>query len=201
MRRRALLLAVLLLGACSGGASPPPDSFYRLEAGDPGRRYGTPLLDGTVEVARLDADGVTGGRPIVYHADGPQLRRYSYHYWVESPAKQMQAAVIAALRRAEAARRVVRPETRVPADWRVSGTLRELSHRPGDGGGGGRIVLAATLSVVDARDGTLVLLEDFRVERPAPGDGVPAAVERFQAALTELMGRFLDRLAEGRRAG
>jgi ABC-type uncharacterized transport system auxiliary subunit len=201
VRRGALLLAVLLLAACGGGASPPPDSFYRLEAGDPGRRYGTPLLDGTVEVARFDADGVTGGRPIVYHADGPQLRRYSYHYWVESPTKQMQAAVIAALRRAEAARQVVRPDMRVPADWRISGTLKELSHRPGDGGAAGRIVLAATLSVVDARDGALVLLEDFRVERPVQGDGVPAAVARCQTALTELLGRFLDRLAEVRRPG
>lgn len=196
-RLAAALGAVLLLAACGGGSSAPSDSFYRLDPADVGRRYGQPLLDGTVQVTRFAADGVTGGRPIVYMADGQTLRQYNYHYWVESPAKQMQAAAIAALRRAEVAPRVVSPDLRVLADWRVDGTLQRLDYDPGPDS---RVRVRMELAVVDTSDGEVLLLDTFEVTRPVERDAVPAAVRAFNAATTELLGRFLDQLAEAARA-
>ena len=194
MKRLAVAFgSFLLLAACAGGSGPPADSFYRLEPSDVGRRYGQPLLDGTVQVTRFAADGVTGGRPIVYMADGQTLRQYNYHYWVESPAKQMQAAMIAALRRAEVAPRVVSPDLRVLADWRVDGRLRRLDYEPGPDR---RVVVRMELSLVDTRDGEVLLLDTFEVTQTVGRDAVPAAVRAFNAATAELLGRFLDRLAE-----
>jgi ABC-type uncharacterized transport system auxiliary subunit len=197
VRRLSVLLAgLLLLAGCAGGSGPPADSFYRLDPGDVGRRYGQPLLDGTVQVARFSADGVTGGRPIVYRTEGSTLRQYNYHYWVESPAKQMQDAVIAAMRDANAAPRVVSPDLRVLADWRVDGTLRRLDYDPGPDGANAdsRVIVRLELSLVDTRNGDLVLQETFEATRRVPEDSVPAAVESFNAAATDLLARFLDRI-------
>jgi len=191
-RLAAALGTVLLLAACGGGSSAPSDSFYRLDPADVGRRYGQPLLDGTVQVARFSADGVTGGRPIVYRADGAALRQYSYHYWVESPAQQIRDAVIEAMRRANVAPRVVSPELRVLADWRVEGTLRRLDYDPAPDG---RVVVRLELSLVDTRNGDLVLQDTFEATGSVRSDTVPAAVQSFNAAATDVLARFLDRLA------
>jgi ABC-type uncharacterized transport system auxiliary subunit len=191
-RLLALIVLLAALAGCGGGSAPPADSFYRLAPADVGRRYGQPLLDGTVQVARFGADGVTGGRPIVYLADGATLRQYSYHYWVDGPAKQMQAAVIAAMRQANVAPRVVSPDLRVIADWRVDGTLRRLEYDPGPDG---RVVVRLELSLVDTEDGDVLLLDSFEATRPVPRDKVPAAVRAFNAATTDLLARFMDRIA------
>ena len=190
-RLLALLAAGFLLAGCAGGGGPPADSFYRLDPADVGRRYGQPLLDGTVQVARFSADGVTGGRPIVYRADGVALRQYSYHYWVESPAKQMRDALIEAMREAEAASRVVSPDLRLVADWRIAGTLRRLDYDPTPGGG---VVVRLELSLVDTQDGDLVLQDTFEARRDVSGDTVSAAVASFNAATTDVLARFLDRV-------
>jgi len=191
-RLAAALGALLLLAACGSGSSAPSDSFYRLDPGDVGRRYGQPLLDGTVQVARFSADGVTGGRPIVYRADGVTLRQYSYHYWVESPAKQMRDALIEAMREANAASRVVSPNLRVLADWRVEGTLRRLDYEPAPED---RVVVRLELSLVDTQDGTIVLQDTFEARRSVPKDSVSAAVASFNAATADVLARFLDRVA------
>lgn len=190
-RLLALLAAGLLMAGCGGGSGPPADSFYRLDPADVGRRYGQPLLDGTVQVARFSADGVTGGRPIVYRADGVTLRQYSYHYWVESPAKQMRDALIEAMREANGAPRVVSPDLRVLADWRVGGTLRRLDYDPAPDG---EVVVRLDLSLVDTQDGTLVLQDTFEARRGVSEDTVSAAVASFNAATTDVFARFLDRV-------
>ena len=186
---------VLLLTACGGGSAPPPDSFYRLSADDPGRRYGRPLLPGTVEVGRFSADGVTGERALVYSNGGQRVRRYSYHHWIDSPPRLIQESLVEALRRVEAAEAVVTPELRLRSDWRVEGQLKRLEHRL-TGDGGAEVVLAIEVSVVDARDGGLVMIDGFRSRRQVASTEVEPAVEAFNVALTDVVAEFLDRLAE-----
>jgi ABC-type uncharacterized transport system auxiliary subunit len=105
----------------------------------------------------------------------------------------MQAAMIAALRRADVSPRVVSPDLRVLADWRVDGKLQRLDYAPGSDS---RVVVRMELSLVDTSDGEVLLLDTFEVTQPVGRDAVPAAVRAFNAATAELLGRFLDRLAE-----
>lgn len=203
LRRRDLLMLAgggLTLVACGGGGSVPQDSFYRLTIDDPGRRYGKPLLDGTVEVTRFEADGLTSERALVYQESGPTLRQYRTHYWVDTPTRLLQEATVKALRAAEAAPRVVTPDARVRSDYRVAGRLERLQHSPGDGGAAG-VIVAAEFEVTQARSGGLVLLRRYETRREVVDDSVPAAAVAFRDALTDIMGRFLDDLAEANGVG
>jgi ABC-type uncharacterized transport system auxiliary subunit len=196
--RRQLLHAApaglaLLLAGCGGTSAPPADSFYRLEAEDPGRRYGEPLLPGTLEVNRLSADGVTGERAIVYSEGGPKLRRYSYEFWVDSPGRLIQLALVDGLRAANTADTVATPELRLLADWRLEGTIQRLEHRL-IGDDRAEAVLALELSVVNARNGDLVLLDGFRARNDLATQNVEPAVQAFNRTLTACITSFLDRL-------
>lgn len=196
----ALALALALPGAHGCSPAPaPPDSFYRLAADDPGRRYGEPLLAGVVEVERFSADGVIGQRPIVYQDSGPALRQYHYHYWAEAPTRMLQDAFIQALRTANAASQVVTPEMRVRPAYRVIGTLKRLEHLLGHGDSTAAVVLTLEVSVIRTRDGVPMLLETYRLRRPARRAGVPAGIQAFRAAMTEVTARFLDDLAAATR--
>lgn len=196
VRRRDFLALAgvgLALGACGGAGPAPQDSFYRLTIDDPGRRFGRPLLDGTVEVARFSADGLASERAIVHAPSGPALRRYNYHYWVDSPTRLVQEAVMQALRVSDAAPRVVGTDTRVPSDYRVTGKLGRLQHETGQSGG--EVVVDLEINVIDTSRSALVMVGDYSVRRRVESDGVPAAVIAFRQALTEIVGRFLDELA------
>jgi cholesterol transport system auxiliary component len=196
-RRRLLRAApaglALLLAGCGGTSAPPADSFYRLRTEDPGRRYGEPLLPGTLEVNRLSADGVTGERAIVYAEGGPKLRRYSYEFWVDSPGRMIQQALVDALRGSGAAATVATPALRLLADWRLEGTIERLEHRL-IGADRAEAVLALELSVVNARNGDLVLLDDFQARRALSTQRVEPAVQAFNRSLTACVTDFLDRL-------
>lgn len=199
-RRRTLRLAAggapalaLLAAGCSGGTAPPADSFYRLQAQDPGRRYGTPLLPGTLEVGRFDADGVTGERALVYSEGAGRLRRYSYHYWVDSPTRLIQKALVESLRTVNAAQTVVTPNLRLLADWRLEGSVDRLEHRL-IGEERAEALLAVEFSVVNARDGRLVMIDSFSARRDLASQDVSAAADAFDSALTEVVAQFLDKL-------
>lgn len=192
-RAVSAVVALLLLVGC--GTEPvPQDSFYRLEIDDPARRYGTPLIDGTVEVERFSADGVIAQRAMVYNEGGPALRQYNYHYWAEAPTLMLQDAFIQGLRTAKAAERVVTANLRVLPDYRLVGRVKRLQHDVG--AQPPRVRMALELSVVNARDGGLILLETYETTRTARDGSVAAAVTTFRNALTEVTGRFLDDLAD-----
>jgi len=201
MRAWASVLALAALLAVAGCVTEraPSDRFYTLDIADPGRRYGQPLLDGTVEVVRLSAAGPAGERAIVYGTDdGPALRQYSYHYWIEPPPLQLRNALITALRQSGAARRVVTPETRANAAYRVTGRLIELRHHRA--GTNSAVLIEAEIAVVDTRSRETLHVATYDARAPAQGETVSAAVTAAQEALTALTGRFLDDLAGVRKA-
>ena len=132
---RWLPLAVALALAGCAQETVPQDQFYRLRVAVPAQAFGAPPLQGTLEVERLDADGLIASRPIVYsNAKTPnRVDEYHYHFWTESPPVLVQDALVAYLRGVGAAKVVVTPEVRVEPDYELSGRLSRFEQVRGAG--------------------------------------------------------------------
>ncbi|RAU21706.1 ABC transporter [Paramagnetospirillum kuznetsovii] len=187
------LLPLLALAACAGPAA-PPDNYYRIEpAAAP--RLAKPVLTGALEVDRLAADGALTERAIAFSAkDGGPLAHYKYDYWSEPPALMIQDRLAAFLTKAGAADRVVTPDLRVLADWSLRGKVRrfeQLADRS-------MVSIEIQLSVVSARDGTLVLLETYDAQTPTDSDTVTTVAAAMEKGVSDIFARFLADLTRAR---
>ncbi len=196
-RRNALAVpaaaALLAAGGC-GTEPPPPDNFYELTPADSGRRFGEPLLGGTLVVERFAADGVVAERPLLYKtAEGPRLRQYTYHYWSQTPGAMLRDAAIREYRRANVAERVASPAARLLPDYRMTGAVERLHHRRQ--GAGSAAAMAVEITITRTRDGEPVLMKRYTRTRPVATGRVSAAVRAFRTALTEILARSMDDLA------
>lgn len=191
---RALILGlVLLLGACFGGTA-PSDNFYRLEVPAPAVLPSSPL-PGVVEVGRFAAEGLTGERALLYsYRDKPdQVLRYGYQLWVEPPPVLLQNQLVRVLRETHAAPTVVTADLRVPPEFLIEGRLRRFEQIAG---APFSVVVEMDLGVVRLNGSALLLLQSYRAEKPMAGDQPADAVLAYQAAVSEIFGRFLADLAE-----
>lgn len=196
-----LLAALIVAGPVGCAGDPPPaDHFYDLIPEDSGRRFGEPVLDGTLVVERFTADGVLSERPVLYKpSDGAGLRQYSYHYWSQSPGLMLRDAVIREYRRAGVAARVVSPAMRLLPAYRMTGSVSRLFHERRKGTA--TAVLAVEITVSRARDGRPVLLETYTRRQTVGSGKIEAAVRAFQQALTDIVAQSMDDLAARVRGG
>lgn len=188
MKRLTLTVAVLLLTAC---ATPqvPRDHFYRL-AVNPPQSTAAPWLAGTVEVARVRADGMVADRPLTWAAaDSPhEVQAYHYHQWVAPPPQLLQDALVSYLRGAGVAERVVTPELRVASDYVVVGRLRRLELVTGPAPA---VAVDLELGLRGSNPDRVLLLRDYRETRAAADASVGAAVQALSAAVDALFARFV----------
>lgn len=196
MRKASWALLMLLhpaLGAC---AQPevPQDTFYRLEVGIPEMALSTPRLQGTLEIERLSADGLTAGRPIVYsRSDRPrELQEYHYHFWTEPPPVMLRDQLVTYLRGAKVASAVVTPETRVAAEYALTGKIKRLERVIGATPGAAKAVVELELGVRQTTGERLLFLETYRVETAATADTVGAAVDAMNEGLSRVFALFVS---------
>lgn len=191
--RGAFALPLLLLaGACAAPAPLPRDSFYRLEIAAPSGPAvpRAPVLAGTLLVSPFEADGLLSERPVLYGTeDQPAtVRQHDYHYWVEPPARMLQAELVDDLRAAGFAERVVTPELRVLPDYEVSGRIRRLERRLGEGRAA--VAVELELALTDLKAHRLVLVRGYRGGATAADESVAASVEALARAIGEIFERF-----------
>ncbi len=187
----AAALAALTLAACQGGGEPPPvDRFYRIAISAPDMPRG-PSLPGTVMVDRLDADGLMRERPVVYStdADGYSLAQHEYDYWVEPPARLLQAELVRYLRSAGIARSVVTPELRVQSEFEVIGTVRRFERLIGRSAP--RVAVTLELALVDRTGDNPRVVKTYAAEIACPDDTVDASVTAFNEAIAAIFAEFL----------
>jgi cholesterol transport system auxiliary component len=169
--RIILGLSVALLAACAA-PSPPADSFHRLVVAMPSQRFAAPILPGTLEVGRLEAEGTLSERPLAYQTPDGSLARYRYDLWSDVPAVMVQETLLEALRVTGAAATVVTPDLRVPPDWTLRGRITRFELIPGTG----NVAVRLRLAVVSATDGTLILQDTYEAEEASdPGPNAEAA--------------------------
>ncbi|MBC7908287.1 MAG: membrane integrity-associated transporter subunit PqiC [Rhodospirillaceae bacterium] len=186
-----VFLAALALTACAQPA-PPRDNFYRLTIATPVQPFPKPVLPGVLEVNRLDTDGALSERGLAYQEADGALARYAYDLWSDAPATAIQQNLAEYLRAAHAADEVVTPDLRVPPDWALRGRLSRFEYLPAQS----KVAVKLQLSVVSARDGTLVLLRSYAADTPVQGAGPEAAVAAFNRAMSETLSRFAADLAQ-----
>jgi cholesterol transport system auxiliary component len=185
--RMALAVLVLTLAACAGPAA-PPDSFYRIEVAAPAQRMAKPVLPGVLEVNRLSADGVAAERALAFaRADGGALGHYKYDFWSEPPGELLQDRLAHFLDASGISGRVVRPELRVLSDWILRGKVRRFEQIAGRS----EVVVDLDLAVVGARDGRLVLQENYVARVPAASERVEDAARAMEKGVGDIFARFL----------
>ena len=186
-RNLAFVLALVVMGC----AQPPlpQDIFYRLAVAEPDQHLENPHLNGTLEVVRFLADGLTAGRPIVYSDSGEPnaLFEYHYHFWVEAPTLLLRDALVAYLRAAGVAKAVVTPELRVDPDFVLAGKIHRLERVVGAERG---TVVALELSLRETGTDRLLFLETYRLRLALADDSVAGAVNSINQALSEIFADF-----------
>ncbi|OFX12902.1 MAG: hypothetical protein A2516_03930 [Alphaproteobacteria bacterium RIFOXYD12_FULL_60_8] len=192
-RSLAALALLALIASCGGGPQPPRDQFYRLDIAPPSVVLDKPVLNGGVEIDRFQADGVTIERAIAYSEDKSQLTQYAYHYWVDTPVLMLRDILVEQMRAAHVAPLVTTPENRAASDFSVLGKVKRFEHRRDNGASAA--LLEIELTVLDARNGTVLLLKDYAVEEAAADASVPAAVDAMNRAVFSLSAKFLTDLS------
>ncbi len=192
--RRAVALSLAGLLAACAGQEPPPDHFYRVDVPAATEPLARPLFSGLVEVAPMIADGLVSDRAVVYlYADEPQeVRQYTYRFWNTPPAVLVQEQLIRFLRSARVADRVVSTDLRLPADISVEGRVRRFEQV--FSGKDVRVVIDLELAVIRGKDQGLMLLKDYRAERSAQDDTLPAATTAAGEGLADIFTRLLTDL-------
>jgi len=195
-----LLLAPLLAG-CLGSAPPVPrDHYYRLLVPMPPESAtetsGAALLPGVMTVEPLLADGLLRERPLLFSADGAatELQQHNYHYWNDVPPRMLQDQMVTYLRRSGAAGLVVTPDTRVRADYRVSGKAKRFERLVGDGAP--KVVVEIELALQRLSDDALLVVDTYTAEEPAADDSVGASIEALNAATARGLDAFLGDLRQ-----
>lgn len=193
----AVIPALLLVGCQAAGEPPPVDRFYRIAVAEP-VPADRPSLDGAVLVGRLDANGLTRERPVVYSADDDvnTLAQHEYDFWIEPPARLLQSELVRYLRSTGIARSIVTPELRVRSDFEVVGTVRRFERLIGRSGP--RVAVALDLALIDRNDDRLRVVDTYSTEVACPDSSIDASVEAFNEALAAI---FADFLADIRQAG
>lgn len=174
IRVGAIVIVTLLLAACAAGPAPLPDVYFRLEP-PPAPALGP--LARRIVVEPVEAPGIYSERPLLW-ARGPALQQYYRHYWAEAPSRQLQEALVTALRQAGATQ-VYSAADRVRGDLYLRCRLRRYELQTE---GPRRAVLALEMLVTDGGQRPVLRL-DFARDKPV-ADASPRAYVDAQAALS-----------------
>lgn len=189
-----VVASVVTLAACAQPVL-PKDQYYRLQVKAPQVVRDKAMFEGTIEVDRFLADGLTAGRPIVYSEAGSEHRllEYNYHFWTEPPVVMLRNQLIDYLRAARVADMVVSPELRTRPDYRLTAKIKRLEKVVGPKPSA---IAELELGLQDEQNGDIIHLANYRVEVGAKSQSVGDAVIAMNKALTEIYARFVASLGK-----
>lgn len=193
LKALALLPALLLLSGCFGSAPPvPKEQYFRLVAATPGAQN-SGSLDGGIEIVPFTGEGVMTERPLLFTADGGRkLEQRNYAYWTDAPPQMLRDQLVAYLRDAGVAERVVPSELRVETAYAVRGTIKRLEQLVGSRSGA---VVSLELALIEKADDRLVLSRTYTAEKPTSGESIDDAVAAMNEGLNEIFAAFAGDLA------
>ncbi len=187
MFRATIFLAVLLLTACAASPPVPEDQFYQLEAVTPEQVRVAPVLVGGLEIDYTEADPLRSGRAVLYSetAQPLQLQRYHYAYWVDQPPRLVHKQVLRYLRASGIADRVVDPDQRGTAAYRLKTHLLKFEQLRGGAAPEVEVVLEASLERLPA--GPLLWTTTYRQRQVSNNGDMHATAAAMHTALAEIL--------------
>ncbi len=184
-----LVAAILMLSACTQPPL-PKDHYYRLGGiGSNDGPFATPFK-GILEVDRFLADGLVGGRSLLFTEIGKEqeVQEYHYHLWTEAPPSLIQVSLIAYLRDIKAADNITTPEMRLNPDYVISGRIRHLERIIG--GSQPKVLVELELGLKKMADDKLIFVETYRQEVTHNDENVFTAVAAMNQAVASIFKRF-----------
>lgn len=189
----AIVIPVWLSGCAASQAPVPEDKYYRLQAVAASAPLAAPIFNGTLEIERFSADGLTAGRPIVYVEEtGPnQLQEYHYHFWTQPPTIMLRDELVTYLRAVNIAGNVVIPEMRLAPDYVMAGRIRKLEQIKTTSESA---AIELEISVRQPGNGQLLFLKSYRHETPQAASGVAGAVRALNEGWNQILAELLEDL-------
>lgn len=188
-----LLPVTAVLAACAQSTAVPEDHYYRLSAvSQQGSANSVrPVLQGTVEVDRFVADGLSAGRALIFSRpqESHKVQPYNYHFWTEPPPIMLQNHLVAYLRSTGIARNVVTPELRVEPEFIVSGRIIKFEQNVG---APGRVLVELELGLKETNTDRLVHVKAYRAETSTPEAAPGKTIAAFSQSVTQIYKQFVD---------
>ena len=191
--RPLVLLAMLAaLAGCFGAAPPvPKEQYFRLIAAEPAGQASR-QISGGIEIVPFAGEGVMSERPLLFSADGGRkLEQRNYAYWTDAPPQMLRDQLIAYLRQAGVADRVVPSELRIESAYAVRGTIKRLEQLTGSDAGA---VISLELAVIENSSDRLILSKVYTAEKPTAGQSIDDAVAALNDGLDEIFAAFASDL-------
>lgn len=187
--RPIIVLLFLLIGlqACSFSGSPAPEEhFYRLpeqSANKAQQRFDT------IYIRPVMAEGIYNERAILYVKDDSPLevRRYRYHYWLNTPGKLVHEQLTNYLTTMAIGRQIV--NRRIDGqDLEISLRIRNFERLTG---ASNRVLVTLQLEAYVAGHIKPALAKTYRLESPA-GTSMHDTAAAFGQVLGALLGQISD---------
>ncbi|MDA0240074.1 MAG: ABC-type transport auxiliary lipoprotein family protein [Proteobacteria bacterium] len=192
---RWLILApfAAALAACAQSTAVPEDHYYRLSAvSEQGAvNSANPVLQGTLEVDRFVADGLSAGRALIFSRpqESHKVQPYNYHFWTEPPPIMLQNHLVAYLRSTGVAKNVVTPELRIEPEFIVSGRIIRFEQNVGSPG---RVLVELELGLKETRTDRLVHVKADRAETSTPDAAPGKTIPAFSQSIAQIYKQFVD---------
>jgi ABC-type uncharacterized transport system auxiliary subunit len=184
-----LLLMLSLLAGCAQQPPVPEDRFYRLQTPQDGSV--THPLKGSVAVKRLQSDALHNDRAILYsEASQPlQLKRYHYHFWIDTPPRLISEHLISWLRHSRAADVVLTDRPGVRPDYTLSGKIRRFEQITDKGQSS--VEVSLELQLENNGNHIPLLVRDYSARVAARSRNIEDVIAAFSEALTRIYADFM----------
>lgn len=184
-----LMLITMVLSSCSfSGAKIPSDHYYRLPEVDT-KKQTTKIFE-TILVNAVKVEGLYHERSILYvEQKAPlEVKRYHYHYWVETPAKLIRKYVQNHLLQSGLVDNVLVSASRHVKYLETDITIHRFERNLNQGGV--QILVSLQMSANNTQDQAELLNKLYSAKVNAHSDSMHATAEAFGQALNQIMLEF-----------
>jgi ABC-type uncharacterized transport system auxiliary subunit len=183
-------IVMAMAGGCGTTPPVPADSFYRLAA--PNVHSASALTEGLLLVESFEASGLHNERAILFSEDSEVLlRQHHYHYWMDAPPRLLQHQLIAYLREAGAAPKVV-ADARTNAALIISGRIVRMERSVRAGATTARVALEMQLRTPAGEEDGPLMIATYAADIVSGYGDLVSVVEAFGEAVNRVFAEFLE---------